>query len=142
MAMDVESFFDSRKQPLVIIDLQVRMYAALHKNSGPAKGQGFFDLFVDHMVRQYIRFRIALYPIDRAERTEFLLHLKLLAVASGHGRDIRNTEIPRLFERVDQILAVEAFADGPECKHERQAGQQSPTLCQIEHFKGFRAEPY
>ena len=57
------------------------MDAALHQDSGPAEREGLFDLFVDHMIRQDVRFQ----PIVREPDRRKVARGQLTGVAILHG---------------------------------------------------------
>src|SRR5262249_39354614 len=75
MAVNLKPFFDAGKQPLVVIDFQIRMNSSLHQDPRTSKRNGLFDLFMDHMVGQNIGFRIAFDAVKGAECTELLTYV-------------------------------------------------------------------
>jgi hypothetical protein len=56
----------------VVIDLQIRMDAALHQYSSAAQGEGFFDLLINDVIGKNVGFVVALHAIERAESAELL----------------------------------------------------------------------
>ena len=80
MAVNFESFFNAGEQAFVIIDFQIRMNASLHQDARAAERDGFFDLLVDHMIGQHVRFRIALDAVERTEGAKFLTNVRVVDV--------------------------------------------------------------
>src|SRR5437867_11954446 len=81
MAVNLKPFFDAGKQPLVIIDFQIRMNSSLHQDPCASERNGFFDLFMDHVVRQNIGFRIAFDAVKGAKCTELLTYVCVIDIA-------------------------------------------------------------
>src|SRR5215510_3528117 len=81
MAVNLKPFFDAGKQPLVVIDFQIRMNSSLQQDPRTYKRNGLFDLFMDHMVRQNIGFRIAFDAVKGAECTELLTYVCVVDIA-------------------------------------------------------------
>ena len=98
MTVNLESLFDRRKQVFVIIDLQIRMDAALHQNAGATESEGFFDLLIDDVIGQNVGFRITLHPIERAERAEFSANIGVI--------DIPVNDV------ADDVVRMETLPDG------------------------------
>src|SRR5262245_3108690 len=87
MAMNAESILYAREQPLIVIDLQVRMNAALHQNARSAELDRFLDLLVDDIIRKNVGFRIALDAIESAEGAELSAHVCVIDVAVDYVTD-------------------------------------------------------
>src|SRR5207249_11970088 len=96
MAVDRIPFFDSGQKALVIIDFQIRVYAALHKNSGPTEGHRRLDFFVCDMIGWNVSLGIPLDSIKRAEGTKFFA-------------DVRVIDIP-IDDVADDVVWVEAVS--------------------------------
>ena len=80
MAVDLVAFLDSREQLLVIVDLQIGMDPALHKNASTAQRQRFFDFLVDDVIRQDVGLVVALHAVERAEGAEFLADVGVIDI--------------------------------------------------------------
>ena len=81
MTVDLKSFLDAGKQPFVIVDLQIRMDAALHQNSRTTESQRFFNLFIDHVIGQHVSLGVTLNAIERTESAEFFADIGVVDIA-------------------------------------------------------------
>src|SRR5437870_9121308 len=81
MAVNLKPFFDAGKQPLVVIDFQIRMNSSLHQDPCASERNGLFDLFMDHVVRQNIGFRIASDAVKVEKCTELLTYVCVIDIA-------------------------------------------------------------
>ena len=81
MTVNRKLLFNASKQPLVIIDLQIRMNSTLHQDPGAAKRDGLFNLLVDNVLRQNIGFRITFDAVKRAKRAELLTYICVVDIA-------------------------------------------------------------
>ena len=81
MAVNLKSLFDAGKQPFVVVDFQIRMNSSLHQDSGASERNGFFNLLMDHVVRQNIGFRIAFDAVKGAKCTELLTYVCVIDIA-------------------------------------------------------------
>src|SRR5437588_7769658 len=57
------------------------MNTALHQYAGTTERNGFFDLFMDDVIRENIRFPIPLHAIERAEGAEFFANVGVIDIA-------------------------------------------------------------
>src|SRR5438046_4783995 len=81
MAVNLKTLLDTGKKVLVIIDLQVRMHAALHQDARSAERNRFFDLLVNHMVGQDVGLTITLHAVERAKCAELFAHIRVIDIA-------------------------------------------------------------
>src|SRR5262245_21368231 len=87
MTVNGKSLLKPRKQLFVIIDFEVRMNAPLHQNAGTAEGNSFVNFFEDHMVREDVRFGIALHSVESTEGAEFLAYVGVVDVPVDNVTD-------------------------------------------------------
>src|SRR4051812_43795900 len=80
MAVNLVAFFDTREQLFVVVDLQVRMDAALHEDARAAQLEGFFDLLVDDVIRENVGLVVALDAIERAKGAELLADVRVVDI--------------------------------------------------------------
>src|SRR5688572_22307820 len=113
MAVNRVTRLNSRQEILVIIDLQIRMNAALHQDTGATESDRFFDLFVDHMIRKNVSLRVALYPVERTERAKLLADIGVVDVAIDDIADdiIRMPADSDAVSRFSQIEQVRVFEE-------------------------------
>src|SRR5205814_9710990 len=137
MAVNLKSLFDAGKQPLVVIDFQIRMNSSLHQDSGASERNGLFNLLMDHVVRQNIGFRIAFDAVKGAKCTELLTYICVIDVAIDYVTDdvIRmpapaNTVRTRrqieqicLFEKKDGLFRTNPAALSSGRSEERRVGK-------------------
>src|SRR2546423_8176410 len=97
MTVNPKTFFDARQETLVVVDLQVRMYAALHEDSGSTQRERLLDFFVNDMVGENVSFGVALHTVKRAEGAEFFA-------------DIRVIDIP-IDDVTDDVFRMQALPD-------------------------------
>src|SRR5437016_2808924 len=95
--MDFISRFDCRKKVLVVVDLEVGMYATLHQNARSAKMKRFFDFPENDVIRKNIGFGISFNAIERTEAAELLTHVRVIDVA--------------IDDVTDHAVGVKAFAN-------------------------------
>src|ERR1700678_1713733 len=76
-----EAVLDRTQQILVPLDLQLRMQSALHQNAGAAQVDGLLNLVEDHFLGMDVAFRMAHWPVERAEAAILGAEIRVIDVA-------------------------------------------------------------
>src|SRR5512141_1742453 len=95
-----EALADAFKQILEPLDLQVRIQAALHEDSGTAKFNGLCDLVVDQLAVKHVALFAAFAFDGRVERTE----------GAVFGAEVRVIDVP-IDDVADDAFRMQLAAD-------------------------------
>ena len=121
MAVNLVALLDSGQELLVVVDLEIRMNAALHQDSSATESERFFDLLVNDVIGQDVSLRIPLHPIERAKRAELLADIRVVDVPIDDVADdiVRVAADTNPIRGLGQIEQVRLF---------KQAGSPLPEL--------------
>src|SRR6187549_3134978 len=111
MAVDRKALLYSGQELFVVIDLEIGMNAPLHKYSGAAERQGFFDLLVDHVIREDVGFGVSLHPIEGTECAELFADVRIVDIPINDVADhiVRmptNSNLIRGFGQIEKICVL------------------------------------
>ena len=101
--------FQRAQEIFVVVDLQIRVQAALQQDPGTAEGQHFVDFLVNVFEGKDVALFVAEGAIERAERTVFCAEIGVVDVAidliRGDARIVLfKAQLVRLHSDADQII--------------------------------------